>query len=312
MESKYIRGGQYQLTLKRDLMVDYKDSVLDATTLIKKATLDDNDPMIYNKEPVNFNQIKKSETPLMDETHSAWVVGYIPRGAKELTEPNKPWSDSNVKTDVFPEGQGRDKVIGSAIITGSEDIKVDSLANWEYNQYITNDFISNPLKKAIITTGKLKFTGDSNYYYPHIGFYTDGSNYVSNNSKSTINTVTIDGASYEYITENSYQGEDEAEFNYYVNGYNNGFTNDRPNISGGIGKAPIFAMSDELKQKVAEEFPDSTFNGHTQSEMLEFLSLANKVIFETSTNKYYRINITPLTKKLNNYAVSNTLRDYLM
>ena len=36
---------------------------------------------------MKFNQIKQSETPLMDETKSGWVVGYIPSDAFPKAEP---------------------------------------------------------------------------------------------------------------------------------------------------------------------------------------------------------------------------------
>ena len=70
--------GQFGLTLRRDLVVDNFDTVLNADTFIEKAVLPDNDPMIFNKENMTVNQIKTSEELLKDETGVAWVVGYIP------------------------------------------------------------------------------------------------------------------------------------------------------------------------------------------------------------------------------------------
>lgn len=72
-------NGQYRLSLKRDLFADSYAPVLDAPAFIEKATLNYNDPMIFNSENMTFNQIKKSETPLKDETGCPWIVGYIAR-----------------------------------------------------------------------------------------------------------------------------------------------------------------------------------------------------------------------------------------
>lgn len=43
---------------------------------IEKATLLSDNPLIFNKEDIQVNQIKTSETQLRDETGCAWIVGY--------------------------------------------------------------------------------------------------------------------------------------------------------------------------------------------------------------------------------------------
>lgn len=123
VESDIIRGGQYKLTLHRDVIVDSYDLVVNAPCFIEKATLSNNDPFIFNGEDMTFNQIKQSETLLKDETQSAWVVGYIPK-------------------DAFPDGA---TVTGDAILDDSADITVAGIENWEYYQYQNTDF------KALIT-----------------------------------------------------------------------------------------------------------------------------------------------------------------
>ena len=123
VESDIIRGGQYKLTLHRDVIVDSYDLVVNAPCFIEKATLSNNDPFIFNGEDMTFNQIKQAETLLKDETQSAWVVGYIPK-------------------DAFPDGA---TVTGDAILDDSADITVAGIENWEYYQYQNTDF------KALIT-----------------------------------------------------------------------------------------------------------------------------------------------------------------
>lgn len=74
------RNGQYTLTLRRDMFVDSYEPVLDAPAFIEKATLRNNDPMIFNSENMTFNQIKKGETLLKDSTGCPWIVGYLNKG----------------------------------------------------------------------------------------------------------------------------------------------------------------------------------------------------------------------------------------
>lgn len=139
VESDIIRGGQYRLTLHRDVIVDSYDLVVNAPCFIEKATLSNNDPFIFNGENMTFNQIKQSETLLKDETQSAWVVGYIPK-------------------DAFPDGA---TVTGDAILDDSADITVAGIENWEYYQYQNTDYVG--LVTNHKTTGRVKVTLQNPY-----------------------------------------------------------------------------------------------------------------------------------------------------
>lgn len=123
VESDIIRGGQYRLTLHRDVIVDSYDLVVNAPCFIEKATLSNNDPFIFNGENMTFNQIKQAETPLKDETGCAWVVGYIPKDSFTGEE-----STRTVKTDF--------------ILADSADIVVENIDQWEYYPYIAQKFNS--------------------------------------------------------------------------------------------------------------------------------------------------------------------------
>lgn len=76
LETKFTRQGQWVLTLHRDLIADYRTEIVNADCFIEKAILPANSNLIFNKENMTVNQIKTSETPLKDETNSAWIVGY--------------------------------------------------------------------------------------------------------------------------------------------------------------------------------------------------------------------------------------------
>lgn len=85
MEMVRTRKGQYRLDLRRDVLADNIDTILQAPIFVQKAFIPDNDSFIYNDEGMNTNKIKKSETLLMDETKTPWIVGYMdPKKAKTI------------------------------------------------------------------------------------------------------------------------------------------------------------------------------------------------------------------------------------
>lgn len=77
MESMFTREKQRKFILRRDVVFDNLDDLLDSPAYVQKAMLQDNDPFIFNDEGMSFNQIKTSETLLKDKTNSAWIIGYI-------------------------------------------------------------------------------------------------------------------------------------------------------------------------------------------------------------------------------------------
>ena len=138
LEQDRKRGGQYELTLKRDVIVDNYIDVVNSPMFIEKGFIDDvNDPLLYNSESMNLNQIKQLEMPLKDETKSGWVVGYIPSDAFPKVEP------------------AYDRVEKKVTIPMSADITVENLNSWNYWDYCS----SNPNYKFMAdTAGKRKVT----------------------------------------------------------------------------------------------------------------------------------------------------------
>lgn len=69
VEQDRKRGGQYELKLKRDVLADNYEDVVNSPIFLEKGCIDDvNDPLLYNSESMKVNQIKQLEIPLMDET----------------------------------------------------------------------------------------------------------------------------------------------------------------------------------------------------------------------------------------------------
>ena len=138
VEQDRKRAGQYELTLKRDVMADNYADVINSPIFLEKGFINDvNDPLLYNSESMNLNQIKQFEIPLKDETESGWVVGYIPSDAFPKVEPEY------------------DRVEKTVSIPLSADITVNGLSSWKYWAYCT----SNPSYKFMAdATGRRKVT----------------------------------------------------------------------------------------------------------------------------------------------------------
>lgn len=97
IEQDKTRGGQFKFTLKRDVVADNIDVVLNSPAFIEKATIQQSDPFIFNDEGMKVNQILRSQTKLKDETNLAWICAYIPH---HKTIANDPWYDRPVNASV--------------------------------------------------------------------------------------------------------------------------------------------------------------------------------------------------------------------
>ena len=138
VEQDRKRGGQYELTLKRDVLADNYADVVNSPIFLEKGCIDDvNDPLLYNSESMSVNQIKQFEIPLMDETKCGWVVGYIPSDAFPKVEPEY------------------DRVEKTVTVPMSADITVNGLSSWDYWNYCSE----NPNYKFMAdNAGKRKVT----------------------------------------------------------------------------------------------------------------------------------------------------------
>lgn len=80
IDSVRTRNGQYKLNLKRDSIADNYLDVISSPVYIEKATVDDGDTAIYNREDLDVSQIKVNETTITDiYENCACIVGYVDR-----------------------------------------------------------------------------------------------------------------------------------------------------------------------------------------------------------------------------------------
>lgn len=91
VESVKTTAGQYKLALKRDVLVDFNEQVMNSPCYVEKGMINDlNSALLLNSEGSNVNQIKTSELALRDKTDCAWLVGYLKKnlGSAELDSIN--------------------------------------------------------------------------------------------------------------------------------------------------------------------------------------------------------------------------------
>lgn len=81
MDGTRLRDGQYKVNLRRDVIADHIDQILNSPMLIERALLPETDNLIFNSEDIVVNQIKTSELLIKDETQVPWIVGYIAQKA---------------------------------------------------------------------------------------------------------------------------------------------------------------------------------------------------------------------------------------
>lgn len=123
VEAKRIRGGKYRLDLHRDVIADYFADIENAPMFIEKGYVPYSNPLIFNKEQMSFNKVKKHEILLKDDYPCAWLVAYV---ATKL------------------EGQEFKPIEGSATDSDTPyDIEVPNqgdITDWEYYKYTTDAF----------------------------------------------------------------------------------------------------------------------------------------------------------------------------
>lgn len=79
LDATRVRQGQYLVTLRRDVVVDNYNDIIEAPMFIEKGYVQDNNPLIFNNENMGYNQIKTSEILLENKLKTPWVICYLSR-----------------------------------------------------------------------------------------------------------------------------------------------------------------------------------------------------------------------------------------
>lgn len=295
IEWQKTRGKQYRAILKRDVIADNYNTVINAPAYIQKATITNkNNPLLYNKEGMAYNQIKISETPIKDETNVGWVVGYIPSDAFS--------SSTTITSNV-------------QLTSASADITVNGLSNWSWwknttqnsaFKYLTSDQAANKVGL------KVKWDHvEIGYSDSYIDFY--GQTLWFNTSSGYLSADT-----------NNWHGQDASS--HVWPSWGNDYHIKGPSTYGHYSKTELDASE---RNALINQFTNSTFTGYVNnclnssqtevgsaSEVLQIQALNGKIIKDSSTNQYYQINITnvssdnPITPSYDTTS-GQTLIDYV-
>lgn len=72
----------YNVELRRDVLVDYNDSIMNSPCFVQKGHLTRLNPLFYNKEDFNCNQIPHEDYEICDESYCSWMVIYYDKKKK--------------------------------------------------------------------------------------------------------------------------------------------------------------------------------------------------------------------------------------
>ena len=274
VEQDRKRGGQYELTLKRDVLADNYNDVVNSPIFLEKGFIDDvNDPLLYNSESMNVNQIKQLEVPLMDETKCGWVVGYIPSDAFPKVEPEY------------------DRVEKEVTVPMSADIEVNGLSTWNYWNYCS----ANPNYKFMAdNAGKRKVTvkirsqkvGASNGRTARCDMVTANYTFYPNSSDAGVyyqqNSGFVESSSGSFVFPQWYQDYGPVTFN-----------------QGTINANVCASIFDPVRNNGAFNTALNTVLGSSISvgDTDALRKLQDKIIYDSSTETYYRISVISVSEE---------------
>lgn len=130
----HLSGNQFRAELKRDVLADNKEEILESPCYIEKGYVDSSDPAIFNKEDVLLNQIKTSETLLRDDSKTSWIVGYIAQDHPALS--NKEFTlNSKVDMNITSDHTDWDY---AGLCDGSEKTTINPESNENKMRFVLN------------------------------------------------------------------------------------------------------------------------------------------------------------------------------
>lgn len=97
-----LRTGQVKYQLRRDLIRDNWDSIKASQLFINKGYVDNSNPLFFNQESINVNEILTSIKPLYNWNDSvAWLVGYVSKGDLPSEKTSKiEFGNANLYADI--------------------------------------------------------------------------------------------------------------------------------------------------------------------------------------------------------------------
>ena len=135
VECVRVRAGQYKLALKRDVLVDFNDQVMNSPCYVEKGTINDlNDKLLFNSEGFQGNQQKQEELILRDKTNCAWLVGYLKKDINNSETVSYTFPTTSSSNAVDLAGLGIADCVNFKYLDGSQRSALKTAASYNGNK----------------------------------------------------------------------------------------------------------------------------------------------------------------------------------
>ena len=285
LDSDLIRGNQYKFTVKRDICIDYNDLLLNSQYFIERGYVNSSSDLIFNDEGQQYSQIKKSQTPLYDETGVPWIVGYMPKKL-EIS------SDVTVKSYVRPE---------------SADIVVSSLASWDYYDYVSSSpnfhpamgdsAITDPYRFIVVLPVHEVTTGGNTYHTLYMNISASNKSIESDDLAYYMtvypSTFTIQEPGIGYFTRNQTQFNSDTSTYGWYDTYYTGQQLYIPILNRMLLNQNVTALNNLSSQAYSNLIQSFRGIHNVNNNVVSYIenNLNGKVIKDNTTGKLYNITL---------------------
>lgn len=173
IECRQTRGCQYEISLKRDIIAEHYEVLKESPCLIKKGYVGNDNVLVFNKEPQEYNKIKTKELLIKDSTGIGYVVGFI---GKDVAG-----SSTTKIYSTYTEG------------SISEDFDYNSLSDTMKNYFAIGSATPNSYatRKKKIYVNVHNIGADIEFEYKNGTRYIDAGGYISLGKSVTTDNVSI-------------------------------------------------------------------------------------------------------------------------
>lgn len=262
LESERTREGQYRMALKRDVIVDNIDDVITAPIFIEKGPINSVDnPLLFNKENMTYNQIKEQEYLLKDATGVPWIIGYVAKNAPEDNQEINALISNMLENTLDPADLPWEFDLNNdVILNGGIDLKIQLALGNNYSSF-----------NGATRQGSVSYQGWKMQY-----LYKDA---VSSMLYEDASTSSWNASWTFYTNPNPPAGLDVPKFVYAKYSAASPNYNDVNTVN---NKMANFAgdVKTQLMQQLQTDFSEAV-SGIEQYR--------GKIIYDKETEKYYRI-----------------------
>ena len=193
-----VRGNQYKGLLRRDLLADNYETITTSPSFIEKGYVEPTDSAIFNKENMNFNQIKTRETLLKDDSKTAWIVGYIAKDHPALSDKTFTYKP---EVDLTISGNHTDWTYAN-LVDGNEHITINPTSPNNNMRFATRGQLPAGIGEFMFNSNGGNYISDSqtlDYWSVNIDEireYRNGDWYSGINWNTCLDNVLLDNPSW--------------------------------------------------------------------------------------------------------------------